>query len=105
MGIRSIIITSLSALTLVACAGGAHRGGDGEAKGPEGNPWADYKGTYATEGAASAPRAKAAKTEVAKSDVPKEAPVEEKIEAPAAGAPAAPAPSKKAKGGAKKKKK
>ncbi len=104
MGIRSIIITSLSALTLVACAGGAHRG-DGEAKGPEGNPWADYKGTYATEGAAAAPRAKAAKTEVARSDVPKEAPVEEKIEEAPAPAPAAhAAPSKKAKGGAKKKK-
>lgn len=91
MGVRSIIVTLLAS-SLFACGGASQT----EAKGPEGNPWADYKGTYAT-----AAEPKAAKTEVAKSDVPVEAPVEETLEE----APAAPPPpAKKGKSAPKKKK-
>lgn len=98
MGVRSIIVTLLAS-SLVACGGASHH----EAKGPETNPWSDYKGTYAT---SAEPRAKPAKTEVAKSEAPKEAPVEEKIEEAPAPAPAPPPPpaAKKAKAGGKKKK-
>jgi hypothetical protein len=102
MGVRSIIVTLLAS-SLFACGGASQT----DAKGPESNPWADYKGTYATSAAPHAPNAKAAKTEVAKSEVPAEAPVEEKVEeAPAPVAPAAPAKkAKSAKGAAAKKKK
>ena len=47
MGRSSVIVASLfAALVLgsaVGCGGGKHE----PAKAPEGNPWADYKGTYA----------------------------------------------------------
>jgi outer membrane biosynthesis protein TonB len=91
MAIRSNIVTLVSALAvscLVACGGTAK-----EAKGPEANPWADYKGTYATSAAPREP-----KTEAAKSEAPKEAPapVEEVAAVEETPAPA-PAPTKKAK--------
>lgn len=93
MAIRSNIVTLVSAFAvscLVACGGTAR---SGEAKGPETNPWADYKGTYAT---SAAP--KEAKTEAAKSEAPKEAPVAEETGAPVDETPApAAAPTKKAK--------
>lgn len=92
MGVRSTVVIVLASLCLFAC-GSAKNGG--EAKGPETNPWADYKGTYATAGT---PSTKAAK--VAKAEEPTPAPTEEPAaveEAPAA-APT-PGPAKKAKGG------
>jgi hypothetical protein len=95
MGIRSNVVIVLASLCLFAC-GSAKSGG--EAKGPESNPWADYKGTYATAGASSTPSPKSSK--VAKAEEPTPAPAEEPAaveEAPAA-APT-PAPAKKAKGG------
>lgn len=95
MGVRSIIVTLLASSVLFACGGASQT----EAKGPEANPWADYKGTYATGGEG---HAKPANTEVAKAEVPVEAPVEAKVdETPAPPPP----PAKKAKSGAKKKKK
>lgn len=95
--VRSIIVVLLAS-SLFACGGASQT----EAKGPETNPWSDYKGTYAT---AAPPSAKAAKTEVANSEVPKQAPVEEKVEEAPAPAPAPPpVPAKKAKAGGKKKK-
>jgi hypothetical protein len=92
MGIRSNVVIVLASLCLFACGGSAK---NGEAKGPESNPWADYKGTYAT---AAAPSTKSAK--VAKADEPAPAPAEEPaaVEETPAPAPVA-APAKKAKGG------
>jgi hypothetical protein len=45
MNVRTNIalLSLLSSLSLIACAGAKGR----EAEGPETNPWADYKGTYA----------------------------------------------------------
>lgn len=93
MGVRSIIVTLLAS-SLFACGGASQT----DAKGPEGNPWADYKGTYAT---AAEPRAKPAKTEVAQADVPTEAPVEEAV---VEEEPAPPPVAKKAKRAHKKSK-
>jgi hypothetical protein len=94
MVVRSIVVT-LFASSLFACGGASQT----EAKGPETNPWADYKGTYATAGEA---HAKPASTEQAKSEAPSEAPAEAKAEE----APAPPpAHSKKAKAAPKKRKK
>jgi hypothetical protein len=64
MGVRSIIVTLLAscfASGLVACGGTSVN-----AKLADADPWADYKGTYAT---AAAPRVKVAQATVA----PKEA--------------------------------
>lgn len=96
MGIRSNVVIVLASLSLFAC-GSAKNGG--EAKGPETNPWADYKGTYATAGAPST-STKSAKLAKAEEPTKTETPAEEPAaveEAPAA-APTA-APAKKAKGG------
>lgn len=100
MRIRSFLIlpTLLSSLVLFACGAATN-----EAKGPEKDPWAGYKGTYAT-----AATAKEAKADVAKSEpAPKAeaAPVAEAelVADEPAPAPAADAkPAKKAKGGAAK---
>lgn len=103
MSVRLHVVTLLSAMALFACGGGSH----GDAKAPETDPWAGYKGTYATAaGASGSPtaRMKVAKTEAAKSDVPKEAPVEVAEATPAPKAPTA-AKGKAAKPAAKKKKK
>ena len=97
MGVRSNVVIVLASLCLFAC-GSAKNGG--EAKGPETNPWADYKGTYATAGTPSEGRKAATQARVAKADEPTPAPTEEPAavdEAPAA-APT-PASAKKAKGG------
>ena len=83
MGVRSNVVIVLASLCLFACGSGSAKNG-GEAKGPETNPWADYKGTYATAaGASGSPsaRAKIAKTEAAQSVAPKEAPKEATAEA------------------------
>jgi hypothetical protein len=95
MVVRSIVVTLLAS-SLFACGGASQT----EAKGPETNPWADYKGTYATAGEA---HAKPAKTEVAKSDAPSQTPVEDKVEE--APAPPPPVHSKRAKTGPKKRRK
>lgn len=91
MGVRSNVVIVLASLCLFAC-GSAKNGG--EAKGPETNPWADYKGTYATAGTPSTKSARIAKTEEPAAVEEAPAAVEE---APAP-APTA-APAKKAKGG------
>jgi hypothetical protein len=101
MGVRLNVVTLLSSITLFACGGATH----GEAKGPETDPWAGYKGTYATAAGASgspAARVKAAKTEAAQAEAPKEAPVEiaDETPAPAPTPTPAAAPAKKAKTGA-----
>ena len=112
MGVRMNVIKLLAVSALLACAACGGTKNSGEAKGPETNPWADYKGTYATagggSGASSASSKKSAKTEVAAAEAPKS---EEPAAAPAdetpAPAPAAPPPAKKGKTagkGAKKKK-
>jgi hypothetical protein len=111
MGNRLLVVTLFSAMALVAC-GGASRG---EAKGPEADPWAGYKGTYATAaGASGSPstRMKVAKTEVAQSEAPKVAPEPVAADPTPDATPhaATPAPAKKskaqpAKAPAKKKKK
>jgi len=62
MRIRSNVVALLSSLVLFACGGAASQ----DAKGPEGDPWADYKGTFATKGE---PRTKSSeKSESAKSE-------------------------------------
>ena len=92
MGVRSNVVIVLASLCLFAC-GTAKNGG--EAKGPETNPWADYKGTYATAGT---PATKSAR--VAKAEEPAPAPSEEPAAVEEAPAPApTAAPAKKAKGG------
>ena len=91
MGVRLNVVALLTSIALFACGGAGHS----DAKAPETDPWAGYKGTYATEaGASGSPkeRMKVAKTEAAKSDVPKEAPVEV--------AETTPAPAKKGKASA-----
>jgi hypothetical protein len=108
MGVRSNVVIVLASLTLFAC-GSAKNGG--EAKGPESNPWADYKGTDATsagESGSPSARLKAAKVEAAKTEAPVEEPVAAAVVEEPAPAPVAAPPAKKAKGGgakpAKKKK-
>jgi hypothetical protein len=97
MGIRSNVVIVLASLTLFACGSGKN---GGEAKGPETNPWADYKGTFATSAGESGSRAKPAKVEAAKTEAPVEEPVAEETPAPAAPTPA-PAAKKAKSGGAK----
>ncbi len=101
MRIRTFLIlpTLLSSLVLFACGAATN-----EAKGPEKDPWAGYKGTYAT-----AATAKEAKADVAKSEgtatkaEPAAVAEAEPVAEEAAPAPAAEAKSaKKAKGGAAK---
>lgn len=92
MSIRSNIVILLAAFAfsgLFACGATTN-----EAKGPEANPWADYKGTYATTAGSSA---KASKAEVAKAEAKEAAPAPEAAveETPAPASTAAPA--KKAK--------
>jgi hypothetical protein len=61
MRFGSNVVTVLSAFVfvgLVACGGSKN-----EAKGPEANPWADYKGTYATVGTPHEAKAKPEKTD------------------------------------------
>jgi hypothetical protein len=115
MGVRMNVIKLLAVSGLfatLACAACGGTKSSGEAKGPESNPWADYKGTYATAGSGSSASSagtskKSAKTEVAAAEAPKS---EEPAAAPADETPAAPAtppPAKKGKTagkGAKKKK-
>jgi hypothetical protein len=48
MRVRLTAVMLLSSLALVACGAPRQR----EATGPETDPWADYKGTYATKGEA-----------------------------------------------------
>jgi hypothetical protein len=96
MGIRSNVVIVLASLCLFAC-GSAKNGG--EAKGPESNPWADYKGTYATAGT---PSTSARSSKVAKAEEPAPAPAPEETAVAEEPAPAAaPPPAKKAKGGGK----
>jgi hypothetical protein len=89
MNVRTNIalLSLLSSLSLVACAGAK----GGEAQGPETNPWADYKGTYAgtaePRAAKSEPKRDQAKAEAkAKPAEPKAEKAEkaEKVEEPAA---------------------
>lgn len=100
MGVRLNVVALLTSIALFACGGAGHS----DAKAPETDPWAGYKGTYATEaGASGSPkeRMKVAKTEAAKSEVPKEAPVEVADTTPApAPAVVAPAAAKKGKASA-----
>lgn len=97
MGVRSNVVIVLASLCLFACGSGGAKNG-GEAKGPETNPWADYKGTYATAGTPSTKPAR--DTRVAKTDEPASAPAEEPVAVEEAPAPAVTAaPAKKAKGG------
>lgn len=94
MGVHSNVVIVLASLCLFAC-GSAKNGG--EAKGPETNPWSDYKGTYATAGTPSPKSAR--DTRLAKAEEPaavEEAPAA--VEEAPAPAPVA-APAKKAKGG------
>jgi hypothetical protein len=110
MGVRLNVVALLTFSALAACGGSKT---SGEAKGPESNPWADYKGTYATAGSGSSSSAsksgaaKSAKTEVAAAEAPKADEPAAVEEAPAP-APVAAPPAKKGKtagkGGAKKKK-
>lgn len=99
MGVRLNVVTLLTSITLFACGGASH----GEAKGPETDLWAGYKGTYATAaGASGSPSARMkAKTEAAQAEAPKEAPVEVAEETPAPAPTPTPAatPAKKAKAG------
>jgi hypothetical protein len=90
MRIHSITFAILSSLVLVACGGSAKNLGD--AKDPGGDPWKDYKGTYATtanpkiEGAsADKPTAKAskAKAEAKPAAAPAPAPAKDDAEAAA----------------------
>ena len=87
--VRSKVVTVLATLVALgsfACGGGTKT----EAKGPEANPWADYKGTYATAGTPHEAKAKpeaAAKSEAPAA--PKEAKPEKTDDATAA------APAKK----------
>jgi hypothetical protein len=71
MRIRSLVVVLLSSATLFAC-GGASVDGEG-AKGPD--PWADYKGTFATKGeshATAKPESKSkAKAEPGEQEAPK----------------------------------
>lgn len=102
MGVRLNVAALLSSFALFACGAGASHG---EVKGPESDPWAGYKGTYATDGASGSPaaRLKAAKNEPAKVD-PSPAAVEATdATTSAASSPpiATPAPSKKAKSAGK----
>ncbi|MDB5212393.1 MAG: hypothetical protein JWO86_320 [Myxococcaceae bacterium] len=103
MGVR-LNITLLAFSALFACACGAAKS-SGEAKGPESNPWADYKGTYATAGSGSSSSksgaAKSAKTEVAAAEAPKSEEPAAVEEAPAPAPVAAPPPAKKGKTGGK----
>ena len=110
MGVRLNVVALLAFSALVALPGCAGSKTSGEAKGPESNPWADYKGTYATAGSGSSSSksgaAKSAKTEVAAAEAPKseEPAAVEEVPAPA---PVAAPPAKKGKTagkGAKKKK-
>jgi hypothetical protein len=106
MGVRLNVVALLAFSALVACGGSKT---SGEAKGPESNPWADYKGTYATagSGSSSSKSAKSAKTEVAAAEAPKADEPAAVEEAPAPAPVAAPPPAKKGKTagkGAKKKK-
>jgi len=109
MGVRLNVVKLLAFSALLACAACGSTKSGGEAKGPEANPWADYKGTYATAGSGSSSSSKAkAKTEVAAAEAPKsEEPAAAPAEEPAPAPVAAPPPAKKGKTagkGAKKKK-
>ncbi len=86
MSVRLIVATVLSTLVLCAC-GGATRG---EAKNAEADPWAGYKGTYATaEGASGSPAKRLKSAQAAASKV---VPVEAAAPVPA-GAPLPPVAS------------
>jgi len=94
MGVRSNVVIVLASLCLFAC--GSTKSG-GEAKGPESNPWADYKGTYATAGT---PSTSSKPSKVAKAEEPAPAAPEETAVAEEPAPAPTPAPAKKAKGGA-----
>lgn len=117
MGVRLNVVALLAFSALFACGACGGSKTSGEAKGPESNPWADYKGTYATAGSGSsssssslksgAGAGKSAKTEVAAAEAPKaeEPAAVEEAPAPApVGAPPAKKGKTAVKGGAKKKK-
>jgi hypothetical protein len=101
MGLRLNVVAVLLSVTLFAC-GSRNRG---DAAAPESDPWAGYKGTYATASAGDAPSSatpsrsskKAPKTEAAQSEALTAAPVAAPDPTPA---PAA-TPTKKAKTSAK----
>ncbi len=115
MGVRLNVVALLAFSALFACGACGGSKTSGEAKGPESNPWADYKGTYATAGSGSsssssksgAGAGKSAKTDVAAAEAPKAEEPAAVEEAPAP-APVGAPPAKKGKtaikGGAKKKK-
>jgi len=115
MGVRLNVVALLAFSALFACGACGGSKTSGEAKGPESNPWADYKGTYATAGSGSsssssksgAGAGKSAKTDVAAAEAPKaeEPAAVEEAPAPApVGAPPAKKGKTAVKGGAKKKK-
>ncbi len=115
MGVRLNVVALLAFSALFACGACGGSKTSGEAKGPESNPWADYKGTYATAGSGSsssssksgAGAGKSAKTEVAAAEAPKAdepAAVEESPAPAPVGAPPAKKGKTAVKGGAKKKK-
>jgi len=89
MAVRSNVVTVLSALALLASVGCG--GPKGEAKTAETNPWADYKGTYATPGTAKAETSRLkAEAAAPKADAKaKEAKADKADDAAAAPAPAA----------------
>ena len=85
MKVRSKLVTLLSfasvpAFCVLAACGGAAKH---EAKGPEANPWADYKGTYATPATAKEATAEAPKAEAKPKKEAKEAKVEKTEDASA----------------------
>jgi hypothetical protein len=102
MGLRLNVVAVLLSVSLFAC-GSRNRG---DAAAPEGDPWAGYKGTYATASAGDAPSSstpsrsakKAPKTEAAQSEALTAAPVVAPDPTPA---PTAAPVTKKAKTGAK----
>ena len=99
MAVRLHVMTLLLSMTVFACGAQSR-----DAKRPEVDPWADYKGTYATaagaSGSASAGR-KTAKVEAAQTEAPKAAPVEVADKTPASPPISTPAPAarKKSKAG------
>jgi hypothetical protein len=107
MGVRLNAVTLLVSIAVFGCGGKSR----GEAKSAETDPWAGYKGTYATAaGASGSPstRMKSAKIEVAQTEAPKEASLDLSDKTPAqASTSLSPAKKGKAapvKSGAKKKK-
>ena len=88
--IRLNVAACFASIALLACAAcGGHA--SGEAKGPESDPWAGYKGTYATSAGASG--SPSARVKAAQAAAPKEeaTPAAVAEETPAAAPEPAPA--------------